>query len=236
MPDMPRTDLGPAASTGKPSGRQRRKAARPAELLEAAMDLFVEKGFSAARSEEVAARAGVSKGTLYLYFPSKDDLFKSVIRTYLTAPIAEGQALADSFQGTCADLLGRLLRMLWQQLGHTPAGGVCKVVMAEARNFPDIATFYVREVIEPTHRLMSGVLRRGVARGEFRELDTEHAVPALIAPALLLAMHAHSVGACPACQELPQDADRTMETHIHLILDGLLQRPSQASGPRQRPA
>ncbi len=212
-----------AAGSTEPS-RRRRKEARPQELLEAALALFVEKGFAGTRSEEVAALAGVSKGTLYLYFPSKEDLFKAVIRTYLTAPIAEGQALADQFEGPSADLLRALILRLWHHVGQTSAGSICKIIMAEARNFPDIAQFYVSEVIEPTHRLLSGALSRGIARGEFRSVPVDHAVPALIAPSLLLSMHKHSVGACPVCTTLPMDDDAAILTQISLVLDGLAVR------------
>jgi AcrR family transcriptional regulator len=214
--------------------RRRRKDARPQELLDAALVLFVERGFAGTRSEEVAQRAGVSKGTLYLYFPSKEDLFKAVIRTHLTAPIAEAQTLADSFEGPTAELLRTLMDRLWFRIGKTPSGSICKVIMAEARNFPDIAQFYVNEVIEPTHRLLSGTLRRGIARGEFRELpNVDTAVPALIAPALLLAMHQHSIGACPICTELPADDDAAIRMQIDLLLHGLTVRATGA--PEGRP-
>jgi len=222
----------PLVSAGP--ARRRRKEARPHELLQAALDLFVEKGFAATRSGEVAMRAGVSKGTLYLYFPSKEELFKAVIRTYLTAPIAEGQALADGFAGPSDELLRTLILMIWHHVGRTPAGSICKVVMGEARNFPDLAQFYVNEVIEPTHRLLSGALRRGIARGEFRDLAVDHAVPALIAPSLLLAMHQHAIGACPVRSELPQDDEAAIRTQIDLVLEGLVVRPT-ASGSRQGP-
>lgn len=216
-------------STAAPAVRRRRKDARPHELLDAAMSLFVEKGFAAARSDEVAARAGVSKGTLYLYFPSKEDLFKAVIRTHLGTPIAEGLVFADRFEGSSADLLRALILMLWQRVGHTPAGGICKVLLAEARNFPDLAQFYVDEVIEPTHRLLAGALRRGIASGEFRAIPVDHAVPALLAPALLMAMHKHSVGACPICTHFQMDDESAIATQIDIVLDGLRQPPAGAS-------
>ena len=224
-PAEPRGDAADADLQAQEPGRRRRKEARPQELIDAAMDLFVERGFAGTRSEEVAKRAGVSKGTLYLYFPSKEDLFKAVVRTHLSAPIAEGQALADEFAGSSAELLRTLIQMLWHHVGHTAAGSICKVIMAEARNFPDIAQFYVSEVIEPTHRLMAGALQRGIQRGEFRAVPVDHAVPALIAPALLLNMHKHSVGACPVCTHLSNDDDAAIRTQIDLILDGLQVRP-----------
>lgn len=216
---------GTPGTPAAPVPRRRRKDARPHELLDAAMSLFVEKGFAAARSDEVAARAGVSKGTLYLYFPSKEDLFKAVIRTHLSTPIAEGQAFADRFEGASAELLRALILLLWQRVGHTPAGGICKVLLAEARNFPDLAQFYVDEVIEPTHRLLASALRRGIASGEFRHIPIDHAIPALLAPALLMAMHKHSVGACPICTHFQMDDESAIATQIDIVLDGLRQRP-----------
>ena len=96
--------------------RQRRKQARPQELLDAALQLFVEKGFSATRSDAVAERAGVSKGTLYLYFPSKEELFKAVVRSNISTLIAEGQALAERFDGSSAELLRLLMQTWWQRV------------------------------------------------------------------------------------------------------------------------
>jgi len=217
------------------SSRRRRKDERPHELLEAAMALFVERGFAATRSEEVAARAGVSKGTLYLYFPSKAELFKAVVRTHLTAPIAEAQAFADSYSGPSDELLRALILKIWERVGKTAAGSICKIIMAEARNFPEVALFYMNEVIEPTHRLLGGALRRGIARGEFREVPVDLAIPALIAPSLLLAMHQHSIGACPICADLPATDDDAIRTQIDLILRGLC-APGSSPTPPSIPA
>lgn len=198
------------------------------------MALFVERGFAGTRSEEVAQRAGVSKGTLYLYFPSKEDLFKAVIRTHLTVPIAECTELAARFEGHSADLLRTLMDMIWAQLGKTPAGSIIKVILAEARNFPEIAQFYVNEVIEPTHRLLAGTLQRGIARGEFRPLSNVDAmVPALIAPSLLLAMHQHSVGACAVCTDLPKDDDAAIQMQMDVLLAGLRADPFAPSKGHQ---
>jgi TetR/AcrR family transcriptional regulator len=96
----------PAAGT-----RQRRKLERPQELLDSALDLFVEKGFAATRSEEVAARAGVSKGTLYLYYPSKEELLKEVIRHNVVNQIAEGVEIVRAFEGSSSELLAHMMRL-----------------------------------------------------------------------------------------------------------------------------
>src|SRR5437762_5286045 len=131
------------------SARQRRKEARPQELLDAALELCVEKGFSATRSEEVAVRAGVAKGTLYLYFPSKEDLLKAVVRENLGALIAEGADIAGHFEGSTQELLVLLMQTWWERVGNTQASGIFKIIITEMGNFPDFALFYLKEVMEP---------------------------------------------------------------------------------------
>lgn len=209
--------------------RQRRKQARPQELLNAALELFVEKGFSATRSEEVATRAGVSKGTLYLYFPSKEELFKAVVRTNIASLIAEGQHVADQFEGTSAQLLRLLMHTWWQRVGDTHAGGIFKIVITEVRNFPELAQFYTDEVVVPAHRLITGTLKRGIERGEFRDMPLDETTHTLIAPLLFQALHKHSVGACAVMG--PQlSPTRLIDTQIDLMLHGLEKR-----GPLARP-
>jgi AcrR family transcriptional regulator len=200
--------------------RQRRKEARPQELLEAALELFVEKGFAATRSEEVASRAGVSKGTLYLYFPSKEELFKAVVRQNLSTLIAEGQELVHSFEGPTSELLTCLMTEWWNRVLRTPASGIFKVMISEARNFPDLAQFYVDEVVQPSERLLSSALQRGMTRGEFRPLPVHDVVHALIAPVIFLAMHKHSLGAC-GLRGMQMNAESFIDTQMQLVLRGL---------------
>ena len=141
--------------------RQRLKDIRPQQLLDAALALFVEKGFTATRSEEVAHHAGVSKGTLYLYYPSKEELFKAVVRQNISALIVEGSEIVATFPGTSSELLLRLFEVWWDRVAESQAGGLHKVVLAEVRNFPELAQFYADEVIVPAHRLFESVVRRG---------------------------------------------------------------------------
>ena len=210
--------------------RQRRKQARPQELLNAALELFVEKGFSATRSDEVAHRAGVSKGTLYLYFPSKEELFKAVVRNNISVLIAEGQQIADHFDGPSVQLLRLLMQTWWQRVNDTHAGGIFKIVISEVRNFPELAQFYTDEVMLPAHRLISGTLRRGIERGEFRAVPVDEATHTLIAPMLFQALHKHSIGACPV---LGPDMNPTMliDTQMDLMLHGLVRVPEPAVSP-----
>jgi AcrR family transcriptional regulator len=205
---------------------RRRKEARPQELLDAALELFVEKGFAATRAEEVAVRAGVSKGTLYLYYPSKEELLKAVIGHYLTARIAEGAAQAASFSGSASELLRGMLIDWWGQLYGSPASGVFKLVITEVRNFPEIGDYYARHVVEPARQLLSGILRQGIASGEFRPVDVDNAVHSLVLPLVMICLHRHSLGACPGDWHL--DGGKFIAQHVHLMLDGLSARPAAA--------
>ncbi|MEW6707684.1 MAG: TetR/AcrR family transcriptional regulator [Pseudomonadota bacterium] len=223
----------PASSSAAPDtppagSRQRRKEARPQELLDAALELFVEKGFAATRSEEVAARAGVSKGTLYLYFPSKEELFKAVVRQNLTTLIAEGQELVGSFEGSTAELLTCLMHEWWTRVVNTTASGIFKIMMSEARNFPDLAQFYVDEVVLPSRQLIGSTIERGIARGEFRALPVDDIVHALIAPVLFMAMYKHSLVPCQL-RGIELDPQSFMATQMELILRGLQAR--DGAGP-----
>jgi AcrR family transcriptional regulator len=215
------TSTTPAITAEDAPARQRRKEARPQELLEAALALFAEKGFAATRADEVAQRAGVSKGTLYLYYPSKEELFKAVIRQNLTSLIAEGQEAVAQFEGSTSDLLDFLITTWWQRVGSTPAAGIHKIIIAEVRNFPDLAQFYADEVIVPADRLFSSVLDRGVARGEFRAVPRHAAVHALIAPLIFMALHQHSIGACPMHGNEQIDPLDVLRVHLDLMLRGL---------------
>jgi AcrR family transcriptional regulator len=206
--------------------RQRRKLERPQELLDAALSLFVEKGFAATRSEDVAQRAGVSKGTLYLYYPSKEELFKALVRNKITNTIAEGARIVEGYVGGTEALLRLLMQVWWQRVLNTPACGIHKIIIGEVRNFPDLAQFYVDEVIKPVDALVAGVLERGIARGEFRRVPAAALMPVLIAPCIFIATHRHSLGACavhgPAFDDL-----QVLELHLDLILRGL--RPEGAA-------
>ena len=209
-----------AAAPPEPGTRQRRKEARPQELLDAALALFVEKGFSATRSEEVARRAGVSKGTLYLYYPSKEELFKAVVRHNLSSLIAEGRELAQQFEGSSSDLLSLLLHTWWDRFGNTPAAGIHKIVISEVRNFPELAQFYTDEVILPADQLFSMCVQRGIQSGEFRPMPLHEVALAIIAPMIFMAIHRHSFGACPV-HGVEVDPLLQLNTHLDLMLRGL---------------
>ncbi len=201
--------------------RQRRKEARPAELMAAALELFVERGFAATRLDDVAARAGVSKGTLYLYFDSKEALFKAVIREGIVPLLEEGAGLVDSFEGSAADLLHTLLGAWWRAIGSTHLAGIPKLMISEARNFPELAIYYHDAVITRARDLMRRTLQRGIASGEFRAVDVETAIDVTFAPALMMLIWRYSLGACCGTAHEPQ---AYLRTHLDLALNGLALR------------
>ncbi len=213
---MPKTST-IACHSAKPAHR-RRKEARPAELTAAALDLFVERGYAATRLDDVAARAGVSKGTLYLYFDSKEALFKAVVREGLLPALAEGEALVSGFTGGSETLLREVATGMWALIGAQRIGGIPKLIFAEARNFPEIAQFYEQEVIQRGTALIRSVIARGVARGEFRPVDIDATVLLVMAPVLMRMIWRHSLDICCATG-VPDDT--YFAEYFELMLRGL---------------
>lgn len=193
--------------------------------MEAALALFVEKGFAATRVEEVAARAGVSKGTLFLYFPTKEELFKAVVRENIAGRLHEWNEEFESFEGSTPEMLTYCLQSWWERIGATPASGLTKLMVSEARNFPEMATFYQREVIAPGQALIRRVLERGVARGEFQCADLDMAVYSVTAPMVFLMLSQHSLGACVPSGQLIDPA-RYIASQTRVLLDGFRTRPA----------
>ncbi|MEN9868199.1 MAG: hypothetical protein RL748_3789 [Pseudomonadota bacterium] len=197
---------------------ERRKDARPQELLAAALDLFVERGFAATRLEDVAKQAGVSKGTLYLYFANKEDLFKAVVRENILPTLGEAEQIIASYTGSSADLFRALMLNWWQRVGNSQVSGITKLMMAEAGNFPELAQFYHDEVIMRSDAMIANVIQRGINAGEFRIANDLHTVRVLVAPMLMLMMWKHSFG---PCQLAPLTPDLYVERFIDICLHGL---------------
>lgn len=197
----------------------RRKEARPQELLDAALDLFVERGYAATRLDDVAACAGVSKGTLYLYYTNKEELFKAVIRENVVPVLGEAEDLLGQFEGSSAELFRQIMLGWWERIGNTRLSGITKLMMAEAGNFPEVAQFYHDEVILRSKTMIARVLERGVARGEFRAIDIEQTVNVVCAPVLMLIMWKHSFS---VCHTKPLSPGPYLDSLIDVFLHGLL--------------
>lgn len=199
----------------------RRKEARPQELLVSALALFVEQDYASTRLEDVARRAGVSKPTLYLYFKSKEELFKAVVRHSIVPVNAEIETLLAEFQGHTADLMRSAIMKWWAHAGAKKEAGLIRVLTAEANNFPELARFYQAEVIDRDIRLFTKVLERGIARNEFRQIDLALSTQVIVSAMLMLTMWTNAVQ--PSSHLVP-DPVMFLETLVDLMLAGLFPR------------
>ncbi|HEY1257959.1 MAG TPA: TetR/AcrR family transcriptional regulator [Stellaceae bacterium] len=210
-----------------PSTRwRRRKGARPAEILAAALASFAERGFAATRLDDVAARAGVTKGTLYLYFRNKEELFEAVVRQELVPNLARAEAIVAGSKAPNLVLLHELVG-LFSQVMRSPLGAIPKLVLTEAGNFPDLARFYSDEVVDRGTALFRRVIERGIATGEFRPVDVESTVICIVAPLLLAALWRHSF---ERVSDRRLDAEALGRAEIDLLRHGLAAEPSAEAG------
>ncbi len=169
----------------KPKKQRRAPAKRPGEILEAALALFVEKGFASTRLDDVAARAGLSKAAIYLYFEDKTALFQGVVQQAIGGNLLTVEELARAHQGPVATLIPAILDFMASRVEDTPMASIAKVVIAESRAFPEIGQFYLKEVIGRGIPIFEELIARGVESGEFRKVDPMLTVRSLIGPMLL---------------------------------------------------
>ncbi len=202
---------------------QRRKEARPGEIVAAALKVFGDRGFAASRLDDVAARAGVSKAAVYRYFDSKEALFEAAVREALLPHLAAVEAMVERQDGSSADQLRFLIERLAGLL-ESDASVLPKLMIAEAANFPALAEFYVEAVVKRGLGLFSRILTRGVARGEFRPVELPSVLPLVIAPAVLMALWKHSLG---RHAEAPFDPPRVLAAHLDMLLRGLRPEPTE---------
>lgn len=208
--------------------RRRRKQARAEELRDAALALFVEKGFEATRTEEIAARAGVSKGTLYLYYPSKEKLLEAAIASPALSALDPARPTAQG-DGLSAEVLRRMLSGIWAHLQREAVAGVLKLAIDESRRFPQIVEVWLRGVVSPAHASIVEVVVRGMDRGEFQKMDPGVAAHSLLLPMVLCCLHRHVIDTgthdrCPDEAFIPQ--------HVELVLRGLCRDPQTSSRGR----
>lgn len=206
--------------------RQRRKEARPTEIIAAAVKLFSERGFAATRLEDVAEAAGISKAAIYLYFDSKADLFKAMVRAYAAPRVDLLEAFVNEFDGASTDLL----HLLYARLGdiaHNPElRAIIKIVLSEAGNFPDIAAFYREEIAFRALRNVARIVERGIAHGEFRPCDPVAAAQSIIFPIIMNALAREIFGA-----DAKLDPEKFMSGHLQFVLHALSSEPP---APAQR--
>jgi AcrR family transcriptional regulator len=168
--------------------RKRRPEARPAEILEAALDLFTERGFKATRLEDVASRAGLSKAAIYLYFKDKTSLLVALVQAMAGANINLASGMVAQHQGPVAPLLRQLLGFMAGRIDQSRMPDLMKLVISESRAHPEIGRFYLDNVIGKGLPLFESVIERGVSSGEFRKVDPRLTVKCLVGPMVLAAI------------------------------------------------
>ena len=203
---------------------ERRPDDRPAEILAAATTLFGEQGFTRTRLEDVAKRAGVSKGTLYLYFDSKEMLFREMIRRNLVSVVVEAEARFAQHSGSTRDAITELVRAWWRVLGTKETACMYKLVGAEISNFPGLGQFYFDEVVARTRRLIAMIVARGVASGELRPVVNDYAVRGL--PSLVIHAINHQRFFSPFDTEAMDD-EKIIEGILDLYFNGVLASPAR---------
>jgi AcrR family transcriptional regulator len=198
--------------------RRRRKLARPDELRDAALTLFVEQGFDATLTKDIAALAGVSKGTLYLYYPSKKMLPRAAIASPALQALAQLRPL-EQFDGNSTEVLRRVMIDVWAQLQNQTVCSILKLALSEVRRFPEIMEVWQHQVVRPLRVVIAEVLLQGMARGEFRQVAVDAVARSLLLPMFMQCMQRGVMG-----QTTPIDRcldDDYVAQHIELVLQGL---------------
>ena len=197
---------------------RRRKENRPAEILEAALKIFSLKGFAATKLDEVAKEAGVSKGTVYLYFESKEALFKAIVTEFVLPQITKAEKQAENYIGSITELMHQLSELWQKQVLETELSGISKMMMAEASNFPELATFYLENVIQRTRNFVTNLINIGIERGEFRQCNAEYAARTFLTPMVFSAVWKHSL----APFDTEYDIKEYLNSNLDIYLRGIL--------------
>jgi TetR/AcrR family transcriptional regulator len=161
---------------------QRRKDVRPQEIIQAALEYFVQQGYSATKVDQVAQRAGVTPGTLYVYFENKEALLKAVVHESIGPVFQYADQQLEGYSGTASDLLRTFIREWRERIASGPFSGIPKLIVAEAQNYPDLAKFYIKEVQERGRDFIKHILRYGIQRGEFAVRDLDITARIIMAP------------------------------------------------------
>ena len=191
---------------------QRRKEDRPQEITEAALEAFAEKGYAATRVEEVAKRAGVSKGLMYLYFKTKEELFKAVVKSVVVRRVDQLIGTVESTNLSSEDFIRGPLSSFLKQLPGSPVAIVIRLLISEGSRHPDLVDYYYDNVVAKGLAAISGFVERGVDRGEFRKSVITELPQLFLAPVML------SIIWNIIFKSRELDTDKLIETQIDMLL------------------
>ena len=199
---------------------KRRKEERPREILHAALKIFSISGFSSTKLDVIAKEAGISKGTLYLYFPNKAELFKSVVTEFVLPQIEKAEKQASNHSGSIYDLLFMLLEHWQENVLETELSGISKLMVSESSNFPELATFYLENVIQRIRVLLEKLIDLGIENGEFNSCNSSHAARAFLTPLVFSAIWKHSLAAFDEDYDVKGYLRFHLETFLHGLMKG----------------
>jgi AcrR family transcriptional regulator len=210
-----------------PGPRWRRRAeARPTEILDAALTVFSARGFAATRLDDVAKEAGVSKGTLYLYFESKEALFEAMALALMRIPVmAQLETIAQA--ETAADALRQLIQFMSRMLDDPRRSALPKLIIAESAGFPKLAQIWLKTVIRPVRKRLATLIEAGIESGEFRKVDPWETTKLVIAPFLLTAIWRRTF---EHIDNRRFDVAALLRLHTEFLLRGLAPDKPPASG------
>jgi AcrR family transcriptional regulator len=200
-----------AQSANAPSNRAERAAERRGAIIEAAMDEFIARGFAATRLDDVAKRAGVAKGTIYLHFKDKEALFQELIRSALV-PLISRLAVPPPAGGSVRAALEGFAQTFAQEVVTTRRGDIVRLIVAEGPRFPSVADFYYREVVSRGMAGMRALIELGIARGEIRNEALARFPQIVVAPAIVAVIWQGLFG-----RHSPLDATEMLRVHLDLI-------------------
>lgn len=199
--------------------RRRRKEARPSEIIDAATGVFAEKGYAGTNLNEVARRAGVAKGTLYLYFATKEDLFRAVAQTAFTNNLEGMEKAASDFKRPVRDLIPALLQAAAKGPANSQIPAIARMVISESRQFPDLASIWHDNVVARVLNMLSDVLKEGQKRGEVRQGDPRLQALSVAGPMVTATLFREIFS---EDSELRPDLESLAKSHADIILRGLL--------------
>ncbi len=191
---------------------QRRKEDRPQEITEAAFAAFAEKGYSATRVEEVAKRAGVSKGLMYLYFKTKEELFKAVVKSVVIRRVDALIEAVETTELSSEDFIRGPLAGFMKKVPGSPVAIVIRLLISEGPRHPDLVTYYYDNVVAKGLAAISGFIERGIERGEFRDSAITSLPHLFLAPVML------SIIWRILFSDQQLDTDKLIDTQIELLL------------------
>ena len=195
----------------------RRKDDRPLEIIQAAIEVFAEKGFAGARIEEIAKRAGAAKGTVYLYFDTKDKLFEAVVREYISPFLKGTEDMVSDFPGPASELLRKVIERAYSELvSNQQRRAIMRILISEGSRFPQLSQFYYQEILAGAERMLRRIIERGIQRGEFRNAPALDVPQVLMGPAIMAAVWKMTFDTAA-----PLPLKKFAQAHIDLVLHGL---------------